>query len=107
MPNPFNLLTTVHFKLAIPGPARLRVYDVRGHLVWNIVNGILPAGENDPARDGTDDQGRAVASGKYMYRLQSPDGELGRRMMLMRRDVGGGSGAALVPPRPTPSRRKI
>lgn len=70
-PNPFNPRTEVRFDLPSAGPARLSVYDVRGHLVKILSHGELPAGEHAAIWDGTDTQGRAMSSGSYVFRLEA------------------------------------
>ncbi len=69
-PNPFNPRTTVHY--VVPsggGRVQLRVFDLRGRAVRTLVDGPRPAGPGSVAWNGTDDTGRAVASGVYMIRL--------------------------------------
>ena len=68
-PNPFNPLTKVAFDMPRGGNARLAVYDVRGHLVRVLHDGALPAGLHTAVWDGTDDTGRAMSSGNYLFRL--------------------------------------
>ncbi|MBK7704056.1 MAG: hypothetical protein IPI34_14795, partial [bacterium] len=68
-PQPVQPLTEVRFDLPTAGPARLAVYDVRGHLVKVLSDGELPAGEHAAVWDGTDARGRAMSSGSYVFRL--------------------------------------
>ena len=78
-PNPFNPSTKFSFALDRDAQVSLAVFDLRGHLVRTVVEGRLAAGDysNAYAWDGRDDQGRAVTSGTYFYRLTT-DGRVQR-----------------------------
>ena len=73
-PNPFNPSTTIGFALAQSGPTRLDIFTVDGRHVRSLVSGDLNAGQHSVTWTGVDENGRAVASGAYFYRLSSPDG---------------------------------
>ncbi len=83
-PNPFNPRTTIRFTLPQAGRVDLAVYDVKGRRVRDLYTGILPAGEHGLTWDGTDTRGREVASGVYLCKLRTSDGELTRRLALMK-----------------------
>jgi hypothetical protein len=83
-PNPFNPATTIRFDLYEAGNVRLAVYNVRGQLVRTLVSGAQPAGHNDVTWDGLDDRGRTVASGVYVYRLETGDYVSSRKMVLLK-----------------------
>ncbi len=68
-PNPFNPRTTLAFELAAPGPAQLAIHDLTGARVRLLLDDGRPAGRHEVVWDGTDDNGRRVASGVYMARL--------------------------------------
>lgn len=82
VPNPFNPLTTVRFALPADQHASLRVYDLQGRLVRELVDDVRPAGQNEARWDGRDRQGRAVASGTYFARLVS-DGQVQVKSMVL------------------------
>jgi Cu/Zn superoxide dismutase len=83
-PNPFNPSTTISFTLAVPGTARLDVYDVNGRLVAALVRGFRPAGRSEVNWNGTDSRGHPVASGVYFYRLVAGAVSETRRMVLLK-----------------------
>ncbi|MBE0566151.1 MAG: right-handed parallel beta-helix repeat-containing protein [Krumholzibacteria bacterium] len=83
-PNPFNPTTTLSFALAVPGHARLRIYDAAGRLVATLVDGQRGAGRHEQPWHGRDDEGRAVASGVYLYRFEAGGYTETRRMALVR-----------------------
>ncbi len=70
-PNPFNPTTTIRFGLPAAGPARLMVYDVAGQLVRTLVDAELSSGSHEAVWDGRDAEGRAMASGGYLARLEA------------------------------------
>ncbi len=84
-PNPFNPLTTLHFRLATDGATQLGVFDLHGRLVRSLVRDILPAGAHTVTWNGRDALGRPVSSGVYFVRMLTPEGEqLSRKLLLAR-----------------------
>jgi len=83
-PNPFNPQTEIAFSLAGPEPVKLAVYDMQGRLVRTLVDELRTAGEHSVIWDGTDDRGQRVASGSYLYRLQTADRLLTRTMTMVK-----------------------
>jgi hypothetical protein len=83
-PNPFNGDTLIRFRTSIAGPMTLSIYDLAGQRIRNLWNGERPPGEHLLSWDGRDDAGRAVASGTYVYRLQSAVGDVQRKLLLLR-----------------------
>lgn len=83
-PNPFNPSTTIRFELGLAGPATLSVFDATGAFVATIASGRYEAGPHEVAWNGTDAEGRRVASGAYFYRLTANGVEIARKMMLLK-----------------------
>ncbi len=83
-PNPFLGATQIRFTLAEPAGAVLRVYAPDGRLVRTLLDAQLPAGEKTLTWDGRDDQGRYVAAGTYIVRLQAADLTQSQRIMRLR-----------------------
>ena len=83
-PNPFNPSTTISFELKRPSPASLSIYNMKGQLVRNLVNTDLNAGKHSFVWNGTNDNGQAVASGLYLYRLHADGYRAERKMLLMK-----------------------
>ena len=83
-PNPFNPATTI--PLAIPDGVKdvdLTIYNVLGQPMRQVWTGPMPSGEHDLSWDGRDAQGRPVAAGVYMYRLQVDDQTHARKMVKL------------------------
>jgi len=84
-PNPFNPTTTIAFDLPAAAPVSLRIFDASGRLVRALLTeSPSVAGRNEATWDGRDGTGRQVASGLYLYRLQTPGHEAMGRITLMK-----------------------
>jgi hypothetical protein len=83
-PNPFNPSTVISYQLAVNSKVNLAVYDLAGRLVRKLIAGQKPAGRHQAAWDATDDNGRRVASGVYLYRLQAGDFVQTRKLVVVR-----------------------
>ncbi len=84
-PNPFNPRTTISFDLAKDSHALLQVFSIDGHLIQTLVDQSLRSGPHHSVWNGTDLQGRAVASGNYLYTLTTTDGyRQSGKVMLMK-----------------------
>ena len=84
-PNPFNPSTTIAFSLVRSGHVRLDIYSVDGRKVRTLVDEQVSDGEHTATWQGRDEGGRQVASGTYLYRLTTPEGDqLSGRMTLVK-----------------------
>ena len=84
-PNPFNPTTAIRFELPREERVHLCVYDVSGRRVRKLIGGEhIPAGRVSVEWNGTDDTGRRVASGTYLYRLRAGAFDETRRMLLVK-----------------------
>jgi len=83
-PNPFNPQVEIAFNLDQEQTGILRVYDVSGKLVTNLVGGPFAAGLNRVRWNGTDAAGRAVSSGTYICQLQAGDATTSVAVELVR-----------------------
>ncbi len=83
-PNPFNPETTISFFLPLASTVFLRIYDVNGRLVKKLANEYLPAGDHQLRWDGRDQQGNALASGVYLYQLQTGGFVQSKKMLLIK-----------------------
>ena len=82
-PNPFNNSTRIAFTLP-GGPARLTVYNLLGQRVARLLEGDDRAGTRSILWNGRDDGGRELATGVYLYRLESRGLVQTRRLVLLR-----------------------
>jgi hypothetical protein len=83
-PNPFNPNTTIAFSTASEGRVDVSVYDTSGRLVRQLLASTIEAGGHAASWDGRDDDGREVASGVYLYRIQGPGVSEEGKMALLK-----------------------
>lgn len=84
-PNPFNPTTMITYTLRTNAASKLTIYNVLGQKVRVLMNQSQPVpGTYSVQWNGRDDIGRSVASGMYIYRLDSGDLSLSKSMMLLK-----------------------
>lgn len=83
-PNPFNPETRIDFALRNRGHVQIRIFNLRGELVNNLVDRAYEPGSFSMIWNGRDETGRNVASGIYMYEMRVGHEQLVRRMALLR-----------------------
>ena len=85
-PNPFNPSTTIEF--GVPGEAfqdvSLKVFNVLGQAVKELVNAQLPAGRHSVIWNGKDNLGAQVSSGVYFYQLNAGEFVAIKKLVLMK-----------------------
>ncbi|HPS38772.1 MAG TPA: C25 family cysteine peptidase [Candidatus Cloacimonadota bacterium] len=83
-PNPFNPETAISYSIKEAGPVRINIYNLKGQLVKTLVNTDQPAGNHRVVWNGSDNNGRGVASGIYLYRMETQSYNKTLKMMLMK-----------------------
>ena len=78
-PNPFNPETTIRYSLAKPGDVKLTVYSLEGREVQTLVDGFRGAGVHSVQFNG-----HTLASGVYLYKLETNQFRALRKMILVR-----------------------
>jgi hypothetical protein len=78
-PNPFNPTTTINYSIAKEGNVTLTVYNVIGSKVATILNENKPAGNYSVQFNGSN-----LASGIYLYRLESGNYNAAKKFILMK-----------------------
>ena len=78
-PNPFNPITTIGYELKQSSRVNLAVYDLLGRKVATLVNGFMPASAHTVQFDASN-----LASGMYIYRLETADQVVVKTMMLLK-----------------------
>jgi hypothetical protein len=78
-PNPFNPTTTIEYDLPTPTQVSLKVYNVIGQEVAELVSGEQTAGHKSVRFDAT-----GLPSGVYLYRLTAGDCVATMKLILMR-----------------------
>lgn len=83
-PNPFNPSTVIRFSMSRAGHVRLNVFNLLGQKVRTLADHDYPVGNHSVNWDGNDDNGRTVASGIYLYRIESGNQVRARKMTLLK-----------------------
>ena len=78
-PNPFNPLTTINYELPEDNFVSLKVYDMMGREVAELVNTIQKAGYYFVNLDAS-----RLSSGIYFYKLESSDYTATKKLMLVK-----------------------
>lgn len=69
-PNPFNPQTTITFDLSANSQVNIGVYNIKGQLVKQLVDGQFTAGRHSVVWNGEDQNGNSVSAGIYFYNFQ-------------------------------------
>ena len=83
-PNPFNSSTSIEYQIYEKAIVNLTVFNILGQKVKTLVDAEKSEGIYRIEWDGRDDYGHDVASGIYLYRLESPSGDITRKMVLIK-----------------------
>jgi len=68
-PNPFNPTTKINYELAADSKVSIKIYDMTGREMYNLVNEVKPAGYYTAEFDGAN-----FASGVYFYMINAEGG---------------------------------
>ncbi len=83
-PNPANPGVTIPVRLDGDAHVTIEVYDLAGHRVRRLWDGVLPAGDRAFTWDGTTDTGRPAPSGAYVARAITATETTSRPFALVR-----------------------
>ena len=83
-PNPFNPTTTIQYYVPQNDWVQLDVYNLQGELVKTLWSGEKAVGDYQVQWNGTDNQGRSVASGVYLTKLVTSTMAQSNKMLLLK-----------------------
>ncbi len=83
-PNPFNPQTTIAYQLPEDKKVTIRVYNLMGEQINELVNGYKQAGYLEVVWDGKDFQNKDVNSGIYLIKMQARDYFAVKKATLLR-----------------------
>jgi len=83
-PNPFNPSTTISFGLPGQQHVTIRVYDLRGALVRTVAVGTFSPGYHQIVWDGRNEAGQLAGAGAYIYRLESENMTINKKMIFLK-----------------------
>ncbi|RPI19867.1 MAG: T9SS C-terminal target domain-containing protein [Ignavibacteriae bacterium] len=78
-PNPFNPATKINYSLAVNGLVSIKIYDILGREVKQLVNEVQNAGQYNIEWNASD-----YPSGVYFYRIESGSFSETKKMMLIK-----------------------
>ncbi len=84
-PTPSTHTTTISYSLPEPTRVHLKVYDVTGKVVNNLVNKVQSMGNYSLIWDGSDKDGKRVPGGIYFISLETEEYRATRKVVLLTR----------------------
>jgi len=82
-PNPFNPTTEIRYALAELSDVVVSVYDLKGRLMKTLISQKQPAGLNKILWDGTDNVGKKVSAGMYLYTIEAGTFRKTKKMIML------------------------
>jgi hypothetical protein len=83
-PNPFNPITTLRYDLPENSLVNIIIYDIMGREVKTLVNTTQDAGFKSVIWNATNDYGKPVSAGVYLYKIQAGKFVQTKKMVLMK-----------------------
>jgi hypothetical protein len=83
-PNPFNPVTTLRYDLPENSFVNVIIYDMLGRQVRTLVNTTQDAGFRSVIWNATNDFGKPVSAGVYLYQIQAGEFVQTRKMVLLK-----------------------
>jgi len=83
-PNPFNPITTLKYDLPEDSFVHIKIYDMLGNVVNNLVNKNQNSGSKSVQWDATNNQGEPVSAGVYLYKIQAGEFSQAKKMILLK-----------------------
>jgi LEA14-like dessication related protein len=83
-PNPFNSQTVFSYHLNSYARVRVEIFDLLGRRVCVLIDDLQNMGDHQITWDGTDQQGKSLGSGIYLYKLQTNMYSASGKMLLLR-----------------------
>ena len=83
-PNPFNPKTTIKYDLPNTGQVEIVIYDMMGRQIKQLISGHQDAGRKSVVWDSTNDYGKPVSAGVYLYKIQAGNFVQAKKMVLLK-----------------------
>jgi len=83
-PNPFNPTTAITYSLPMSEYVTLKVYDISGRVITELVNNNQNAGSYTVTWNGKNNFGESVSSGIYFYELNAGTFKVQKKMLLVK-----------------------
>jgi hypothetical protein len=83
-PNPFNPTTTIKYQLPKKADVKIVIYNMLGQVVRKVVDRSVDAGYHEVVWDGLNESGSRVATGVYIYRMETDKFVKAHKMIMMK-----------------------
>ena len=83
-PNPFNPVTSLRYDLPENSHVTITIYDMLGREVKTLINQTQDAGYKSIIWDATNDYGKPVSAGIYLYQIQAGEYMQTKKMVLLK-----------------------
>ena len=83
-PNPFFLETNIRYNLPRKSHVTLKIYNIKGRLIRNLIDDTEEPGYKSICWDGKNDQGKDVPNGLYLYKMQAGDYISTKKLIILR-----------------------
>ena len=83
-PNPFNPITTIHYKILKKTNVKIKIYDTVGNLIKTLINNTQIPGYRSVKWDATNDQNKKVSAGIYLYTIETSELKENRKMVVLK-----------------------
>jgi hypothetical protein len=83
-PNPFNPVTALRYDLPKNSLVTIIIYDMMGREVKTLINQTQDAGYRSVIWDATNDYGKPVSAGIYLYQIQAGEYISTKKMVLLK-----------------------
>jgi|GEM_PF-480996 len=83
-PNPFNPTTTIKYQIPKEGRVEIKIYNILGQEVKNLVNKEQIPGYYTVQWDGTNDNNLIISTGVYIFRMVSGDYVQSKKMIILK-----------------------
>ena len=83
-PNPFNPETNIRYSLKNSGHVTIEIFNIQGQKVKTLLNRSEVGGDHVVVWDGISDDGAAVSSGVYFYKMQADGTNTTKKMLLLK-----------------------
>jgi hypothetical protein len=83
-PNPFNSTITINYTIHKKTNINIKVYDIKGEQVAELLNGDCSPSEYQIQWNGTNASGLLVSNGLYILRMSSPSQTISKKIALIK-----------------------
>ena len=83
-PNPFNPVTTLRYDLPEDALVNITIYDMMGRVVKTLINDQQTTGYRSLQWDATNDYGKPVSAGIYLYQINAGQYISTKKMVLLK-----------------------